>query len=269
MNNGFDNFLDSTGKLIETVPDFYDDALSPAAKESGKTLRILPAAINAAFAPLRRWIAHQEYSVNETEKLLELKLKDIDSSKIIEPEPYVAVPALQAISYSMDNDELRELYANLLAKSMNIDTKNDVHPSFVEIIKQLSPFEASLLQKLASTNEYSFGIVKVRLEKSPTDSEGFEWIKHLINPKFGLNLTNQTKYTLALENLERLQLINISYSTYLIDDKEYIDIENCNIVSHCKNAGPTLREGYSFVRCKRGSLNITNLGKIFIEICIK
>ena len=48
--------------------------------------------------------------------------------KIVEPEPYVAVPAIQAISYAMNSDELRNLYANLLAKSMIKDTKDTVHP---------------------------------------------------------------------------------------------------------------------------------------------
>lgn len=116
------------GKAVETVPDIYDDALKPAAQESGKTLALIPRAINAALSPLRQWIAQREYNVAETEKLLAKKLENIEPEKIVSPEPYVAVPALQAISYSMNSDELRELYANLLAKSMCIDTKNSVHP---------------------------------------------------------------------------------------------------------------------------------------------
>lgn len=67
----------------------------------------------------------------ETEKLLEQKLKNIDEEKIVSPESYVAVPAIQAISYSMNSDELRNLYANLLAKAMVTPTKDAVHPSFV------------------------------------------------------------------------------------------------------------------------------------------
>lgn len=52
------------------------------------------------------------------------------------PEAYVAVPALQAISYSMNSEELRNMYANLLAKAIDIDEKDKVHPAFVELIKQ-------------------------------------------------------------------------------------------------------------------------------------
>lgn len=60
-------------------------------------------------------------------------------------EPYVAIPAIQQISYSYDSDELRDMYANLLANFMDKERSDLVHPSFVEVIKQLNPDEASSL----------------------------------------------------------------------------------------------------------------------------
>ena len=61
----------------------------------------------------------QEYRLKETAILLEEKLKNIHPDKIVEPEMYIAIPTLQAISYSMDSEELREMYALLLSKAMN------------------------------------------------------------------------------------------------------------------------------------------------------
>jgi hypothetical protein len=49
----------------------------------------------------------------------------------------------------MDNETLRDMYANLLAKAINIDTKHNVHPAYVEIIRQMSPNDAHLLNDLA------------------------------------------------------------------------------------------------------------------------
>ena len=120
----------------------------------------IPRAINAALSPLRQWIAQREYNVAETEKLLAKKLENIEPEKIVSPEPYVAVPALQAISYSMNSDELRELYANLLAKSMCIDTKNSVHPSFVEIIRQMSPLDAATSVSYTHLDVYKRQLLK-------------------------------------------------------------------------------------------------------------
>lgn len=48
----------------------------------------------------------------------------------------------------MNSEELRNLYANLLAKSMYIETKELVHLSFVEIIKQISLLDALIFKKI-------------------------------------------------------------------------------------------------------------------------
>ena len=45
MSEGFDKLAGGVGKAVETVPDIYDDALKPAAQESGKTLALIPRAI--------------------------------------------------------------------------------------------------------------------------------------------------------------------------------------------------------------------------------
>ncbi len=146
MSDNVRDFLDNAEKLVELVPEAYNDSLKPTVKECGKVLSIIPKTINAALVPLQKWIANREYSLAETEKLLAQKLEHVGEDNIVTPEAYVAVPAIQAISYCLDNDELRNLYANLLAKSMVIDTKDQVHPSFVEIIKQLSPLDAKVFK---------------------------------------------------------------------------------------------------------------------------
>src|SRR5438046_196384 len=43
------------------------------------------------------------------------RLKDVPPEKITEPSPRIAVPAVQALVYSMDEELIREMYANLLA----------------------------------------------------------------------------------------------------------------------------------------------------------
>ena len=126
--------LSKIGKALEIFPEAYDDVIKPAAVEVGKTLALIPSAVNAALLPVRQWILERDFKLAEIEKLLAQKLSSVEAEKIQTPETYVAIPALQAISYSYDSDELRELYANLLAKAMNLDTKDQVHPSFVEMI---------------------------------------------------------------------------------------------------------------------------------------
>lgn len=145
MNN---DLFDGGGKVLKEVPEAYKDLAQPTVKEMGKLMSTVPRAINAALAPLHIWIAKQEYNIERTKELLAIELQNISPSNIVPPEPYVAVPAIQAISYCMDSEELRTMYAKLLARSMDIDTKDKVHPAIVEIIKQLSPLDAKFLKTI-------------------------------------------------------------------------------------------------------------------------
>lgn len=88
------------------IQDVYSDVLQPAAKQTGKLLEKLPRAINAALSELDIWISKRENNIDKTKKLLEHELENQNPEKIVSPDPYVAVPAIQAISYSIDSDEV-------------------------------------------------------------------------------------------------------------------------------------------------------------------
>lgn len=253
----------------ELAPKVYDDALQPVMKETGKALGTVGKAINAALAPLRWMVYGFEEIDARVQSGLQQKLNHVKPEKISLPEAHIAVPAYEALRYSIDNDELRQMYINLIASSMVEDSREHAHPAFVEVIKQLSPFEAKLIKNLTATSETAFGIAKTRIEKSEHDSEGFEWIVHIIDPRFGMNLENNKKYSVALENLHRLKIIDIHYETSLIDDSEYLGIESGDIVNHCKQFSNSVREGYQFLRCKRGILRISQFGKSFVDSCVK
>lgn len=259
MSTGIDDLTSGIGKAIKTVPDLYDDALKPTAQESGDVLAIVPRTIKAALAPLRQWIAQKEYNVAETEKLLAKKLENIDTEKIVTPESYVAVPAIQAISYSMDSEELRNLYANLLAKSMNVDTKNFVHPSFVEIIKQLSPLDAKVLKAI------------MEREVNPCINLRYE------NPQGTYNsiMTNVTDFhfasqaliSISIDNLQKQNLIHIPYDAHYSNEYLYDAIIQSDFYKEQEACHPERPDGFKFTHEKK-MISKTNLGQSFYEACI-
>lgn len=217
MPQGFDNFIGAVGDAIKTAPTLYEDALQPTVKEVGKFAARIPRAINAAFSGLDKWILGKENNIEETKKLLAYKLENVDPEKIVTPEAYVAVPAIQAISYSMDSEELRNLYANLLAKAMNYDTKDHVHPAFVEIIKQMSPIDAQTLQYILNEPEKMIPIVDIIATRPLSeDEDDIDYI--ILQP----NITPMTfdsikSIAISIENLFRLSLIHID------NEDEYTD----------------------------------------------
>ena len=105
------------------LKDAYNDLIHPAASAVGQTLSLPFRAVNVLLAPLTKWVLQGEEKLNAVSQLVAEKVADVPREKLVPPEPYVAVPAMQAISYSLDNSELRDLYANLLAKAINTDTR--------------------------------------------------------------------------------------------------------------------------------------------------
>lgn len=259
MLEGVDKLAGSVGKTIETVPDIYDDALKPTTQESGKILALIPRAINAALVPLRQWIANKEYNLAETEKLLAQKLEHVNEDKIVTPEPYVAVPAIQAISYSMNSEELRNLYANLLAKAMNADTKEAVHPSFVEIIKQLSPVDSLVFKTIMERTANP--LIDLIYENDKYES-------YIISTNISdINVSSEEIVSISIDNLIRQSLISIPDDSFYTNEHAYDSIINSEYYKAQQIAHPNTLDGFRFAPQKR-IINKTNLGAAFYKICV-
>ena len=225
MPEGLDKLAGAIGDTLKTAPTLYEDALQPTIQEVGKFVARIPRAINAAFAGLDKWILNKEYAIDETKKLLEKKLENVDPDKIVEPEAYVAVPAIQAISYSMNSEELRNLYANLLAKAMNSDTKDLVHPSFVEIIKQMSPTDALILKEINLNY-----IIPFLRRSSKFDNYNATAQDPVLQARTNttitlINFAKQNEIDFSLFNLLRLGLIEDSHIT--VQNQEFEKLINC------------------------------------------
>lgn len=259
MVEGASKLLDATGKAVEAVPDLYEDSLKPTVQESGKVLSLIPRTINAALVPLRKWIANKEYSLAETEKLLEKKLEHVGEDKIVTPEAYVAVPAIQAISYSMDNDELRNLYANLLAKSMNVDTKNLVHPSFVEIIKQMSPIDAIVFKGIFESAITPVIDLFIKLPEGGEDC-------HKYNISW-MQFTSYDTILVSIDNLIRLGLIEIPYDRSYTNDENYEHVRKTTDYIGIKKELEALNRGT--VSENKKFIKKTALANSFYSICVK
>lgn len=202
----------------------YDDIAHPTAHATGQIISFIPRTIKVWLGKWEKWILNGEYAIKETEILLAEKLKHVPEEKIVEPEPYVAVPALQQLSYSLDSEALRELYANLLASSMNIDTKGVVHPSFVDIIKQLTPDEAKLLNYIYNQANRGIAIIDVEMRIDGGKNGVLSLLKSFSNVYDDI-LDDPDHYLVCIDNLLRLNLCIIPTHHY-VDQTLYEPILN-------------------------------------------
>lgn len=103
--------------LSETT--LYQDALQPGAKQVGRALETVGKAVNVALAPLSAIVWGYEKICNHLEQKLEQKLANVPAEDIQTPKANVAVPIIEGMRNVSEDENLQELYANLLANAMN------------------------------------------------------------------------------------------------------------------------------------------------------
>ena len=249
--------------VAQTAGKTYDDIAHPTAHATGQIISFIPRTIKVWLGKWEKWILNGEYAIKETELLLAEKLKRIPEEKIVEPEPYVAIPAIQQLSYSLDSEELRELYANLLSSSMNADRKGDVHPAFVDIIKQITPDEAKLLKVLPlGLSNIPLIDLQIKLGQQRGSIIVFSNFTNI-----GDSVCQEPQNISAyIENLDRLKLISIQEDTHLVNDSLYTPLRTAPLIEKQKTFMLSGEQTYDF---KKKSFRVTSFGELFINICVK
>lgn len=245
--------------------EVYKDAISPAAKEVGKMVALPFQAINVALSGARIWVAEKQYNYERTLELLAQKMRGISIDNISPPENYIAVPVLQQISYCYDSEELRNMYANLLASSMQNDKKWEIHPSFVDIIKQLSPDEAKILKKLNQVGREAIVSISASNEKGESliTYKDYSIIGHKAQ------CDNPKNTNIYIDNLCRLGLtVNGTGVRWLTEEELYNEIYKLDYVAEIINSIKGRKDEYNVPDYEKGYIELTSLGKSFCNTCI-
>lgn len=249
----------------ELVQKAYDDVAHPAARSTGELVELVPRAIKAALSPLEIWILHKEYNVDRTKQLLQEKLKNVKPENICSPEPHIAVPALQYISYCMDNDELRDMYANLLANSMNKVVKNGVHPAFVEIIRQLCPDEAKILKEMKGRN----AIPTITLRAEDETGGGIDLVRNFSDITESAHCEDLAAYEQYFNNLVRLGLLNYAEKYQRLKSNTlYEPLETHELVLGMKKMVPFIDGQHTLFKIEKSFIYITSFGKALCKVCL-
>lgn len=265
-NKAINELLDQSSGVLEKA---YDDLAHPSAKSIGNTVSLIPRTIGVWLGKWEKWVINGEESIKLTSQAVEAKASQIPEEKLTEPEPYVAIPAVQQLSYCYDSDELREMYANLLVSSMNIDTKYQVHPSFVDIIKQLTPDEAKLLKHISGKTGHTFKslhyfpLIDLQIELGE-DNGHVSLIRNYSN--LGDDVCDAPENICAyIENLDRLKLICILEDIHLIHSEHYEPLETAPFLQIHKSMNFEGGKGFS---TKKKAFYVTAYGEAFINTCI-
>lgn len=244
--------------------EVYKDAVSPIVKPIGEILGFLPRTIKLALSGWEKWIINGEESLRLTAEAIKEKVKKIPEEKLVEPEPYVAIPTIQQISYCQNSEELRDLYANLLTASMNTDTKWQVHPAFVDIIKQITPDEARIIKCLPNFKNSFMPVVDVKLLDKGEASKGHQILVTNFTT-IGLDVIEKKANICSyIDNLLRLNILELPPTYHLTDETLYEPLEKSILLD--KLIPDIYKELYK-IGYNHKIIVITNFGLLFKQIC--
>lgn len=214
------------GEFITKIPvdDIYQKGLQPAVTELGIGLG---KAVKLALAPITALAWGYEKIAEYLESAIPayFESRNISKEKIISPDVAIAIPAIEAMRYT--RDDVRSKLVNLLAASMNTDTAEFVHPAFVEILKQMTPDEAKILNQLPKEFLHE-PIIDIAVEKYHQNG-----LFVLFN-SIGLigedaNCEFPDRLPLYLTNLTRLGLVDIPENSGLADAWRYNRIRKSSL----------------------------------------
>lgn len=147
--------------LINLVPNSIDNAINNIIDKPTQNIGTTLADIwylvfgGISQAAEKRKLKYS-YALQEFEEELKEKISKIPEDKLVEPDIQIIAPILEASKYCVEKETLRNLFSSLITSSINIDFNSIMHPSYIEILKHLSNFDAKLLVMIYQKDASSF-----------------------------------------------------------------------------------------------------------------
>lgn len=186
---------------------------------------------------------------------------EIHPNNLQEPPMSIVGPALEASKYYIEEEGLREMFAKVIAASMDSSQSENVHHSFVEIIKQLSPRDANNLDYLKDSPAYPI----VNIISQNIIDKSFWIIKASVFTKISYNQNINEYDSSSISNLTRLGLFSMTFESNLTQANVYDSYLHSSFYKSIKNSYSN--EDREIV-IQEGILRLTPLGESFIKTCL-
>lgn len=213
---------------ISVIPKFVDNILDKPSKTMGQILSdifYLVLGGELEYRAEKRRIAYAE-KLKIYQEEISAAINAIPKDKLGEADVHLVGSILEHSKYCLEKDELRRLFVNLIAASVNIEKKKYVHPLFGEILSKISDLDAKVLYLIAlnttpevdisvTVDELAFALVVlielgiiVDIKRKREDDYQFDIFSHL--------------YYLILEQYTKGILHDTKNGDHITSIKDYI-----------------------------------------------
>ena len=230
---------------------------NPVATTVGQTVADMWDFIFGGFSTFVAKKRHQHNKdIEDFKKSLVHDILKIPENDLQEPPLSILGPALESSKYYIEDKKVRELFAQLIARSMDKRYNGKVHVSFLSTIQQMNALDVQNISMFSKND-----ILPIASYSRKASNGGHYYLAPLVflsNP----NVTDVSQQALSISSLERLGLIKTTFESYFVNEAHY-DIFKKS-------------ESYNFLHSiykddlvlGRGEVSLTALGKAFIEVCL-
>lgn len=257
--------MDLIKEIVETpaiLKEIYGDLAKPGIQQAGKALSTIIGLGNTILWPAALLNEKAKIALENNLNKYRKKIKGVPEEEIIEVPPEIGVPIAEKLSY-VTNEELSEMYTELLAKASQLSKANVAHPSFVNVINNISPDEAILLKSIKGMQGVPF--IEVRLKKKQKN----EW-QTLNSMQAGISCLSSLKYPQNVHayfsNLEGLGIFQIRQDVFMVGENIYEPLENHAKASYTQMEQQLQGQDQEIIY-QRGKIEITPFARLFIEAC--
>lgn len=259
--------------LSKPVENITNETIIPPMKEISKGLTtILGFATTIVDNSCYKYIESSKYKKEQFIKNLEIKYKEIPSQHLTEPNIAILGNTLDAIKYYLNDDYIIELYSNIIISDIDVNTKNKVHISYVETLKQLNKNDLEILTAMYKVKNNSFGIGKLCIIDAYGKQKDYTLHNSIYISKINNYFINDyNEFSNSLENLFRLGLIEINYTKYFHENYIYDNMLNkvYPSVKHIlEKINQNINEKYK-LGYEKGMMHITNMGLNLMNVCLR
>lgn len=262
-----DNPIADVASTALSNTTIYKDGLQPAVIQVGKSLETVAKGINMILAPLSLTVFAYERVSNQLRERLTQKLSKTAVADLVTPPLNIFGPLVDKYRYSFNEESLADMFENLLANSMDKNTSDKVHPSFVNVISDLTSDEAKLL-KFLKTQET---LPKIDVDfRMPSMGEGY--LPQFINfTNFGelAKLQFPNLVPRYLDNLERLGILDItkgSFSQHYTKEEVYQPLLEHILI---KSFEAQIKQAGGSIQITKGFMRITDYGRTFLDVVLE
>ena len=257
---------DTVNKALDIVEESTKETRKELDKTGAKGVHKLAELLWAS--PIGRkadlYIAERPYKMKKAMEEMQRKYDKIPVEYQVEPSSYIALKGVNELNYSLDEEHLKEMFENILVSDMDNRKKNKVLPSYIEIVKQLTPDDVKFLKLLKKWD--CFCAIEIQLKTNGIYSTTHLDEYYIYNYKNKDNIEEasiEKANPIVIDTLSYLNLIKNKIGTYYTQkEKEYTYLfDNTKTLYQFDPNMHTV----TYEKC---TIEFTRLGKDFIDICL-